>query len=124
MRTETAAHELLTSLDMVQGAMDRMTPFSIGELLSSRLKSKMALQIFLVQLEGRCSRLRNEAPSQAVVCLSLDQKVSALGLLVNTHVTKWSPTAISADLDGYRAAVGNLFHAIRTVVIEAKSLPS
>lgn len=37
MRTETAAHELLTSLDMVQGAMDRMTPSSIGELLSCRL---------------------------------------------------------------------------------------
>lgn len=122
--SDPSARELLSSLEMVQGAMDRMTAANLSELLSSRFKSKVALQAFLTQLEGRCSRLRVGTPAQAASCRSIDRKVSALGAMVNTHVARWNPAAISADLDGYKAAVANLFREIRSITTEARTLPA
>lgn len=55
---DDATSSLVTAMDLVLNAMKRMTPSDLTELLSVRLKSKIALAAFLKALEERCATLR------------------------------------------------------------------
>ena len=120
---DVAARDLLTAMDLVLEAMKHMTASNLADLLSTRFKSRVTLGTFLKALEERCAALRNGSGAEVAMCKSLDHKVAALGPMLHAHISKWNPTAISADVNGYKDAVGYMQRDIRSIITHAQQLP-
>lgn len=120
---DAAARDLVSAMDTVLDAMKRMTASNLAELLSTRFKSRVTLGAFLKALDERCSALRGGTEAEAALCRSIDQKVAAVGPMVHDHITKWNPATISADIDGYKSAVGHMQRDILSIIAQAQRLP-
>jgi len=112
-----SAQSLSDSLDNINFLLSCATPIVVGQLPSLRVRAMKALIKFLSLLDERCRQALLSGSAENKTATRLIQRdVADLRLLVNSHVTRWSPDAIRADPPGYKIASNHLQDKMRNIL--------
>lgn len=115
-----SAQDFVEALDNINVLLACTTPLALGQLASMRVRVMKLLIIFLKFLDERCRQSLLSGITENKATARLIQKdVADLRLLINSHVTRWSPDTIRTDPAAYKIASDTLQCNIRNILARA-----
>ncbi|WP_242154254.1 hypothetical protein [Sphingomonas sp. BAUL-RG-20F-R05-02] len=115
------AQELLNTMDAIAAILELRSPDRLGELSALRYKVMRALTGYLNFLEKSCARMKGGTEAEKLLGKAIEAAVLELRMLVNSHVTRWTPLTISSDMPSYEKASRHLQTKMRNIV--AQTIP-
>lgn len=120
MPVSESAQDLIEALDNINALLACTTPLALGQLASMRVRVMKLMIGFLGYLDDRCRQsLLTGTTENKLIARLIQRDVTDLRLLINSHVTHWSPDAIRTNPAAYKIASDTLQQNIRRVLAYA-----